>query len=335
MEVLGCLGCPKPNNWQRGDVCRGWSSDAWIGHCDPCGEMWAEQPLGMKPPFLTTHCDPVNRAAITAVLFILNLPKLAWILHFLCFGWSVCCPRNQVSPEARIKNKLLSKQQISPSSQIHLPVYMMKKESYTYVLAQSVHTTLRLPADLQTYLQETLQGSKSLGAAEGLNRNVSPFLLSALSVWKEEQLSLPPAWDINKNLDSGQKSASISWSRLLLAHPSVQNWPSTTSGGLQPSGKGFAGQGSLPAEARGDMGGKAKGRLGWQGTTGGQVTAWAPARTLLSPCSALSLWVSGLLCFAVLFVLFLQHHHLLSSRSKIYCAAQVVNANVSHLQEQK
>lgn len=58
----------------------------------------------------------------------------------------------------------------------------MKKEFYTYVLPQSIHTTLRLPADLQKYPQETLQGSKDLEAAEGLNRNASLFLLSALSV---------------------------------------------------------------------------------------------------------------------------------------------------------
>lgn len=48
-----------------------------LGTVIPAGELWAERPLGMKPPFLTTCCDPVDRAEIIAVLFILKLPKLA------------------------------------------------------------------------------------------------------------------------------------------------------------------------------------------------------------------------------------------------------------------
>lgn len=47
---------------------------------------------------------------------------------------------------------------------------MMKKEFYTYVLPQSIHTTLH---NLNTYAPEALQSSKSLQAVEGSNKNAS------------------------------------------------------------------------------------------------------------------------------------------------------------------
>lgn len=78
-----------------------------------------------------------------------------------------------LSLQGRLKNTFLSKHHISPSSRFHLPVPTVKKEFYTYVLPQSIRTTLHLPADPQTYPQGTLEGSKSLEAAGGLNRNVS------------------------------------------------------------------------------------------------------------------------------------------------------------------
>lgn len=85
-----------------------------------------------------------------------------------------------------------------------------------------------------------------------MDRNEPPSLPSALSVSKEEQLSLPPARDINKNLDSGQKAASRScWSRSLLARPSAQEHPGTACGWLNPWGKG---SGSIPGRGRGGKG---------------------------------------------------------------------------------
>lgn len=178
-EGSGCLGCPKPENWQRGDVLWGWSSN-WspVSPVENCG---LSSPWGWTVPSW-----PCRQSRDSSSIFILNLPKLAQIQQFLCFGWSICCSRNRVSPWARIKNKLLSKQQISPSSQFYLLVYIMKKGNL-HVLPQSIPTTLRvlLPC------KHTLQGSKSLRAAGGLNRNVS--VSSSSQHFLHERTVFPPS----------------------------------------------------------------------------------------------------------------------------------------------
>lgn len=77
MEVLGCLGCPKTIIGRGVMFAVVETQIPKPGTVIPVGELWAEQPLGVKPLFLTTCCDPVDRAEIIAVLFILKLPKTA------------------------------------------------------------------------------------------------------------------------------------------------------------------------------------------------------------------------------------------------------------------
>ena len=179
-----------------------------------------------------------------------------------------------MSPQARFKHELVSKEQTSPSSQFHLPVYIMKKEFYTYVLPHSIRSTLHLPADLKTYPQETLQGSKSLEAAEGLKRMcLSPsfwhFLYERKNSFPFPQPGiLIKPWIPAKSLPP--YLAGVDYFSLILL---CRSGPPPATDDFSPWGKVFAGQGSLPAGAGGNMGEKAKGWLRWQGTTVSQVIA--------------------------------------------------------------
>lgn len=220
----------------------------------------------MEPPFLTTCCDTVDRAEITAVLFILKSPKVAQILQFLCFGWSICCPRNQLSPQAGIKNKLLSKQQISPSSQFHLPVYIMKEEFYTCVLRQSIHTTLHLPADLQTYHREALRGSKSLRGAE-TEMCLSPSS-QRFPCERRNSFPFPPpqpgilikTWILAKSLPPYH--AGVDYFELILL---CRNAPVPPPRGCSPPGKALPGRGTSVLGPEGIRGGGERQRDGLDG----------------------------------------------------------------------